>query len=135
MTQEPVLVMAPRTGMEISWFTELAIEPGSVPDRPWHNGSGYRPDRLRLTFRLTVDASIPLFQLSPGSELVTSRAIRESVLVRGVVLYGQRLLQSGEPGKHRVTEDFYGAVSLAPDWVQAIALRAQLELATGREAP
>jgi hypothetical protein len=124
---------ASQTTFSATWAVEMLIEPGSVPDRAVPRSSGgsvYRPGRLRLTF--TSGASHPnahALRMENGSGFMTGARI--AVKPKGVVVYGAQINKNGLPGERVVTEDFYGSVSLAPDWAQDAVAKTLADLGSG----
>lgn len=113
----------------VSWFLDVQVERGSVPDRPVpynRAGNAYRPDLLRLTFGTSAD-STTLAQLNLRHVRMTGNA-RRAARVTGIVIYGPRLRANGQPGAHVVTENFYGNTREAPEWAQEIAAAALAQL-------
>jgi hypothetical protein len=105
-----------------SWSMDIAIEPGSVPDRdqPYSSiGARYRPDRLRLTYEAAAESAIGLGMLAPHR---AAGQLRRVVRHRGTVITGRRLRRDGTPGAQAVTENFYGSSRNLPGWALELAV-------------
>jgi hypothetical protein len=133
--EDAPVIIASETAFTATWTVELAIEPGSVPDRAAPRAAAgviYRPGALRMTFTvLTRHPDAGALRLESGSSYLA--AARTAVRLQGISVYGWRLKKDGTPGGQAAVEDFtYGSIRLAPGWAQAAVAETLAALGSSR---
>jgi hypothetical protein len=93
-----------------SWYRDIEIVPGSVPDRPVGTIAVYRPDTLYLAFEARA-AGPAVTDLCPEPG---------DIRLARLTISGLRLRQDGTPGR-AVGENFHGSRDGAPDWALKLA--------------